>query len=447
MTKSPTLSKRDTKNFIKKNVSVIHINAKLTLVQRKIVNALLFNAYERLLTNDTHSINVSILSEMIGFDSKNVAHLKDALKGMVETSVEWDVLEDDGVQSWEVSSLLSSAKISAGICSYRYDKSLAEKLFHPDIYSKINLSVVKHMKSSYALILYENCYRFIGTGNTGWWDLQTFRKIMGVDDGSYTEFKFLNRDIIKPAIVEVNKLSNITLDYETSRKGRSVTGIRFSVKPNAQLSLLEMEEEDEISETIAFKELLKLKVSKTLARSWIIEFGEDYVLDKVEYTKTQAASGRIKSSKSGFLKAAVENDYVSEKEASKDLKQASDERVAKKELLERQISTNEGIWRGIEREHRRRTVEVIQGMFSELTKDEQENRLESLHQTLSSIQLADFKKKSWASLLAYSGIREYWEQFQPPSPSLQQIAEEKGIDDVEAFHASILGWKEQLENL
>lgn len=437
MKKIPSLTKPDTKNILKKNVSVIHINAKLSLLQRKLVNALLFNAYERLLTDDTHSINVALLSEMIGFDSKNVAYLKSALTGMVETSVEWDILEDDGTQSWEVSSLLSSAKIRGGTCSYRYDKSLAEKLFHPDIYSKINLSVVKHMKSSYALILYENCHRFLGTGNTGWWEIDTFRKIMGVDDGSYTQFKFLNRDIIKPAIIEVNKLSNIQIDYETSRKGRLVTGVRFSVKPNAQMSLLEMEEDDQVSETAAFKALLKFGVSKTLARSWVMEFGEEYVLSKVEYTKSQAAAGRIKSSKSGFLKSALENDYVSEIEINRAQKEAIEQRKSQKSQIEQEIAAKEATWRNIERETRRRSLAQIVEVFDALPERLQVEKTEEVESQLSGIQLGDFKKNGWNSMLSYKAIHSVWQNHEPPLPSQDDIAKEMGVVDVSEFQRSL----------
>ena len=139
------------------------------------MNALLHNAYEELLSEDTNSI----LSEMIGFDSRNQAHLRQAIRGLTETSVEWDILEDDGTSVWEVSSLLSSARIRAGVCTYRYNKGLAEKLKHPDIYSKINLSVIRELRSSHALALYENCYRYVDIGHTAWWDLDVFRKLIG----------------------------------------------------------------------------------------------------------------------------------------------------------------------------------------------------------------------------------------------------------------------------
>jgi len=71
MGKTVTKTRAD-KQILKKHVSAIHIGAKLTLLQRKLVNALLYNAYETLLTDQDHVINTRLLCEMIGFDSKNV---------------------------------------------------------------------------------------------------------------------------------------------------------------------------------------------------------------------------------------------------------------------------------------------------------------------------------------------------------------------------------------
>ena len=101
MTTKPKKYSKD-KQILKKHVAAIHIGAKLSLLQRKLVNALLYNAYDQLLTAKEHQISASLLCEMIGFDSHNSAYLKGALKGLMETVVEFDVLEDDGETSWEV---------------------------------------------------------------------------------------------------------------------------------------------------------------------------------------------------------------------------------------------------------------------------------------------------------------------------------------------------------
>jgi hypothetical protein len=93
--------------ILKKHVSTIHAVADLSALQRKLVNALLFNAYDGLLTVRDHKISTRILCDMIGFDSKNIAYLKEALVGIMETVMQFDIMEDDGERSWEAMSLLT----------------------------------------------------------------------------------------------------------------------------------------------------------------------------------------------------------------------------------------------------------------------------------------------------------------------------------------------------
>ena len=433
MTSSFKEKKAETKAIVKKNVSTIHINAKLSLLQRKLVNALLYNAYDGLLTAGSHSINVTLLCEIIGFDSKNIQYLKQALKGIVETSVEWDILEDDGSKTWEISSLLSSAKITRGVCHYRYDRSLGEKLYHPDVYSKINLAVIRGMKSSYALILYENCYRFLAIGKTGWWSLSTFRKIMGVDDdGTYNEFKFLNRDVIKPAIKEVNQLSNILLEYETKRKGRAINGIRFLIKSNPQLSLI-TDEEDELAQSKAYKKLLEMGVSKALARAWMLEHGEDYIFNKIEYTLKQASSGRIKSTKAGFLKSAIENDFLSDAELTKDQTNEHFTKRAEMEELQAELDKMQKMLRKLERGYRNECLPIYWDAFHGMSAEKQTQTKEKFSEPLSPIHQLDFRKNVWGSILAFQHMPVFWEKLGVKSPTLQEFAQSQNIDDIDSY--------------
>lgn len=102
------------RQILKKHVSAIHAVADLTALQRKLVNALLYNAYDNLLTVRDHKISTRILCEMIGFDSKNISYLKEALVGIMETVMQFDIMEDDGEQSWEAMSLLTYVKVQGG---------------------------------------------------------------------------------------------------------------------------------------------------------------------------------------------------------------------------------------------------------------------------------------------------------------------------------------------
>ena len=124
---------------------------------------LLLNAYENLLTQEMHSIRINDLAEIIGFDSKNIEALKEALRGLPDITIEWNILDAEGnPEEWGTSSMLAGVTIyyGRGICEYAYYKHLREKLFNPAVYARINLSVQREFRSGYALALYENCLRF-----------------------------------------------------------------------------------------------------------------------------------------------------------------------------------------------------------------------------------------------------------------------------------------------
>jgi hypothetical protein len=435
-----------TKQILKKHVAAIHIGAKLSLLQRKLVNALLYNAYDQLLTAREHHINTSVLCEMIGFDSNNIAYLKASLKGLMETVVEFDVLEEDGEQSWEAMVLLPYAKLKGGICTYRYERALAEKLYHPDVYSKINLSVLREMNSAHALVLYENCYRYVDIAHTPWWDVDVFRKLMSVDQMvSYKQFKLLNRAVIQPAIKEVNELSNIKIELETKRKGRTITGLRFIIGLNQQLSLVGMDAEDEVTDLPAYKALIAVGVSKALARLWALEHGEEYIFDKLDLANQQEASGRIKVSKVGFLKSALDEDYHNEEANKTKRVEVAQAAKAERAQLERQLDALKAAQREAETAYRRACTKKIEEAVLALSEPQREAASAEFQLNLGSrVFVEAFKKGGWKDRLNFPEIKKFWEARGLSLPSPAEWAQKNGSREPHDLKAQIEGLEQTL---
>jgi plasmid replication initiation protein len=405
-----SLPKSKPNQVVTKNVSAIHISAGLSLTQRKLVNAMLYHAYDELLVEDTHSINVALLMEMIGFESRNQDHLKKSIRGLTEKSVEWDIMEDDGTSLWEVSTLLSYARIRKGECTYRYDKSLAEKLKNPDVFAKINLSVVRDIRSAHSLVLYENCYRYIGVGQTPKWSVEVFRKLMAVNHlASYQQFKFLKRDLITPAIKEVNKVSNVQISLETVMSGRSVVAIQFLVRPNTQLALLEIDSEDEIISTAAYKALLREGIGKRLAYEWVKDFGEAFVLEKIELAADNDARGKIKSSRSGYIISAIKNDYHSDVTVKRN-QQADIDRVRlERRDIEIELEVTKKHLKRVEFSYRADCIELIEAAFMILTDNEKSMAYDKFKNGFpSKIFSDDFVRNQWQGRLIFSDARKFW---------------------------------------
>ncbi len=297
---------------VKKHVAAIHVSGKLTLLQRKLSNVLLLNAYDTLTSRRSHRIDARTLCLMIGYNSNDTDTLKSALRGLAETVAEWNMLDDNGREEWGVSSLLSFAKLKEGVCEYAYSPALAEKLHDPKVFALINLNIQRQFTGGHALALYENCFRFIKTGSTGWWPLDVFRRLMGVDGSDYyLSYKHLNAKIIKPAVAEVNRVSDILIEPETRKQGRAVSDIRFRIKRNPQLAILDLDDGEGLRKGTVYTRLIALGLSDRLARQWLSEHGETFIAGKLDLVEAQeGVRSPVK-----YLTAAIQRDFKTGEEA------------------------------------------------------------------------------------------------------------------------------------
>ena len=220
-------------NEVIKASPAIQIQSKISLLQRRAWNVLLANAYNELPDKDIHSVSMVELAAKLGFDSKNQDYLKEVLKSLRSCEVEWNLLNKDNKQVWGVASLLASAEIENGICTYGFAPHLRLKLHNPRIYAKLNLRLQNWFKSQYALVLWEVCFDYFDTdrdqGETPFIPLETFKDMIGLKPDEYPVFGFLNRDVIKPAIKEINDLTDYLVEVEQKRFKRRIAELKFRI--------------------------------------------------------------------------------------------------------------------------------------------------------------------------------------------------------------------------
>ena len=220
-------------NEVIKASPAIQIQSNISHLQRRAWNVLLANAYNELPYTDTHHVNVVDFAAKLGFNSKNEDYLKETLEALVDCTVKWNLLGKDKKQEWGVASLLASAQIKDGICSYEFPKPLRLKLHNPRVYAKLNLRLQSRFKSRYALILWEVCFDYFDRdrekGQTPFIPLETFRELMGIEADEYRTFKALNQTLIKPAVKEINEITNYLVEAESKRLGRKVAELKFHI--------------------------------------------------------------------------------------------------------------------------------------------------------------------------------------------------------------------------
>src|SRR5436190_6689317 len=191
------------KRELKKHAATIHCANTLSLLQRKVANALLYHAYTELMSKEEHEITVKQLCRLIGYNGNNHAVIKDALKGLISTVIEWNLIDDKtGAENWTASTIIASVSLEGPLCYYAYSPRMKQLLHSPSMFGKIDLVIQSRFRSSYGLALYENCIRYRGLPHSKWFEIDLFRKIMGVPVNKYTVFRDFKRRVLDKSIEE-----------------------------------------------------------------------------------------------------------------------------------------------------------------------------------------------------------------------------------------------------
>ena len=334
-------------NEVIKASPAIQIQSRISLLQRRAWNVLLANAYNELPDKDIHTVSVVELAAKLGFGDGNQEYLKEVLESIVDCKVEWNVLNKDNKQVWGIAGLLASVEIEEGVCSYEFPKPLRLKLHNPRVYAKLNLRLQNRFTSRYALVLWEVCFDYFdadrGKGETPFIPLETFRELMGVEAYEYTTFKSLNQWVIKPAMKEINDLTDYHVEVEHKRLGRRIGELKFRIKRVKQLPVQESLFPDIENLAPVAVELIQAEIDRNMAmkiadRDWDFVSPEKlpepgtypdflgYVAEKIE----MSLDASVVKNRAGYIVEAIRENYQ-DAEIQKQ-RQARAEKVREKEL-------------------------------------------------------------------------------------------------------------------
>lgn len=102
-------------------------------------------------------------------------------------------------------------------------------------FTKYQLRNISAFKRTYSIRLYEllTQYRALKSRLLNVIDL----RIALLLDNQFLEFKELKRNVIDPSIKEINEKSDLLIEYELIKKGRSIDSIKFLIKEKSKIKL------------------------------------------------------------------------------------------------------------------------------------------------------------------------------------------------------------------
>lgn len=229
---SQALDRIRNQKVVKSNELVQQRTHMLSVQEQKIILFLISQLKPTQKEFEYQTFNIIDFCEVCGINpqqGKNYATLKAAIKTLSDRSM-WVLGEDKNGPKETLMRWLLKAEMKPG-------KGTIEVMLDPDMksfllelkerYTQFDLIYTLGMKSKYSVRLYEILKSYEKTNKPVEFILDRFRQVMGAE---YKRWVDIRRFVIEPALKEINRLSDLSVIYETKKKGKGIIAVSFILR-------------------------------------------------------------------------------------------------------------------------------------------------------------------------------------------------------------------------
>lgn len=309
---------------VRKHVAIIHAYSMMSVLQRKIVNVLFYEAHhavEKNVSSDSVAIECRMplcaLSKDIHFNSNNIQYLKESIDGLASLKIEWNLLKDrvpTNISFLNLRILQGSPTFyNDGLFHFSFHKIMLELLKNPPIYGTIDLAVQAQFESKYGHALYENASRLVNLQKEKVIDLAILKKLFCVPENKYDSMRELKRNVMSPALEEVNDLAGFTVTVENIKSGNKVVAFKLVVNDKKKITKFHLKQayDDVRGKIIEAIHLAFGNINYQILDNILKNYTDDYILEKINYTKNHAKKEHTNLYPIAYFMSALRNDYQS----------------------------------------------------------------------------------------------------------------------------------------
>lgn len=394
-------------------IAVTPKSGRLTLLTRKLFNVLLQNAQRQGISQETFSIPLGELCSTASFDSSDTALIKDHIKRMLTTLIDWSS-GAKGSRRWEGCTLLTHAAIieEGQRCTieYAYSSKIKSQLLEARVYVPLSLQFLSAFRSTAALALYEVAARYVDapvpqTVPRPW---EAWRPILtGVPDGDggvvpYKEYKFFKRDILKPSIREIGEIANIDVELIESKNGRKVGNIQFVFKNRPQ-GALDLGERNIVDMSLVTR-MTALGLTQSIAERYYGEYEENKIRAALDYVEKRAKQAPELKSPPAYFRQTLQQGFAGDGPALGAPKAAP---AHPEKAALRTPATGVNLMEGLQEAWGKRQREIAIAEFRKLDEDQRQSAIAELLKTLPAPLRAEWKKSGLRSNLVKKSLEKW----------------------------------------
>jgi plasmid replication initiation protein len=311
-------------NQIVKANKLIEAKGRLGLLEQKLFASLVSEITPEDKDFKTYYLEIKEFAEFTGTNSDDIyPDLKQASRNLRKKEILIEQVDDDGTKSFLVTGLFSSAKHEdgSGVLEIQFDPNLKPYLLaingEDTPFTKYMLKNVLRLSSSYSIRIYELLKQYLKARSRKF-EMDELRVFLGIEE-KYNRFYDLEKCVLKVAKKEINKHTDIDIDYKKIKRGCRITHIEFSIRPS--LRDTEAEALEILYPKEDYQKLVKNMnlTEKKLNKKQVLKLYEiacskanhlknvdvyDYIKINVDYVNEKAPDNYF-----AYLKKALENDF------------------------------------------------------------------------------------------------------------------------------------------
>ena len=314
----------DKNQTIKQSNRLIEARYRLTKYEQRMMIAICSQLNKNADEFETVRMRVDDMAEFCNIKRTNqYTEVKSTLMRLLSRVLQ--IKESNG--GWYATHWLQSAKYhkDEGIIEYCIDQRLKPELLKlKEAYLTTKAAPLMEFNRDYSARIYFILKKMVKVGKFDY-DLDFFRDRFQLDKG-YRLFANIKNRILEPALAEINEKSDITVEHEYIKEGRSYKRIHFKVslkEKNPDQDLLPVPNPDPVpddpppleeEEKEIIRRLAKYEIAPDYSKNMIKRYGVDLIDRNLKYAY---AHRQRKENMAGWIIDCIKNDRSLDAEEAK----------------------------------------------------------------------------------------------------------------------------------
>lgn len=301
--------------LVVKSNDLISANYTLNLNEQKMALYAISKLDKGNKTFNSIDLNIKEFIELLNITDRNYEQIRNTARGLRRKEIIIDTDRFEYITGWFSGVTFDK---SNGDITIKFDDDLVPYLLKlKERFTRYELKNILSLKSAYSIRLYELLKQYEKIGKREF-KLDKLKGCIGLEKEEYSRIYDFERWVLKVAKEEINKNTDISIDYEKIKTGRKITSILFKIESKDQDKEIYI---DYLNEFYNIKEM-KIKMGlqqENFSTDQIMSVYEKAVekarnedIDLFEYVRLNY--NHIKANarnKFAYLLKALENDYAS----------------------------------------------------------------------------------------------------------------------------------------